>query len=90
MSIGCITRGASILPDPIIDTSTMSLTYDNQGMVNLQVAIITKQTNPFTSACVTANFNGGTFRGFLQSDSPRRLEGTDYYEHTILARGMVC
>jgi hypothetical protein len=90
MSLGCVTRGDDILPARLIDTSTLVLNYDNQGMVTLQIAIITKETNPFTSSCVTVTFNGGTFRGFLQSDSPRRIEGTDYYEHTVTARGQVC
>ena len=90
VNMGCIEVTNLAVPKQLIDTSTLSLTYDNQGMVNLQIAIITKETDPITSSCFTMSFDGGTFSGFVQSDSPRKLEGTEYIEHTILARGMVC
>lgn len=90
MSIACLSRSTNEPPDKIIDTSTMSVTLDNQGIAVLQLIILTKNTDPITDACYTFDFGNATFNGFVESDSPRKLEGSEYYEHTIVAKGMIC
>jgi len=88
--MGCIEIGASSLPDKMMDTSTLSLAIDNQGMATLQVVMLTKSSTPITTFDYTFSFNGGSFGGFIDSDVQRRLEGTDYWEHAIVAKGMMC
>jgi len=90
MSIGCLSRTSSGVPDVITDTSTMSITLDNQGMATLQITVLTKKTDPITNSCYTFQLSGNVFRGFIESDVPRKLEGSDYFEHNITARGEIC
>lgn len=87
---GCISKGSCELPDKIFDTSTLSLNINNQGIAILQYVVLTKDPEPITDSSVIMDFNGTTFKGFLESDSPSVFEGTEYYEHAITARGMVC
>lgn len=90
MPIGCVNRGGIKPPDPIIDTSTLSITLDNQGMATLQISILTRDKDPITNPCYTFDLNNAIFKGFIQSDNPKLLEGTEYYEHLLIARGMIC
>lgn len=90
MSIPCLTRGTSGPPNVLTDTSTLSVSLDNQGMAILQVTILTKNVTPISNACYTFPLNDVTFQGFIQSDVPRKLPGTEYFEHLITARGMIC
>ena len=86
----CISQGSADLPDEIVDTSTLTISLDNQGMATLQLVILKKDSKPISNFDYSFAVNGGTFRGFLDSDSPRRLEGTVYFEHAIIAKGMIC
>jgi hypothetical protein len=88
--MGCISKSSYSPPDPILDSTGLSLTLDNQGVATLQYTLLTKDRSPITDPEVSMTFNGGTFKGFLESDTPRLLEGSDYIEHVITARGMVC
>lgn len=90
MSIGCLSRSSDGTPDVITDTSTLSISLDNQGMATLQITILTKKVDPITNSCYIFPLNEVTFNGFIQSDVPRKLEGTDYYEHNLTCRGMIC
>lgn len=90
MSIGCLTHGGSGPPSVITDTSTLTISLDNQGIAVLSITILTKNVAPITNSCYTFALNSVTFKGFIQSDVPRKLEGTDYFEHLITARGMIC
>lgn len=86
----CIKRNSkNNAPNTIIDTSTMSINLDNQGMATIQIAILDRSVNPITSACCTCSFEDSTFKGFILSDTPQRLEGTDYIEHNLVIRGMI-
>lgn len=86
----CIERIEDSGPDKIIDTSTLSLSIDNQGIATLQMSILKRnEVNANTSVGVTYTIGNKTFEGFLDSDTPRRLEGTEYIEHNIVAIGMV-
>jgi hypothetical protein len=86
----CITGGSLNLPDEIIDTSTLGISIDNQGMATLQVVILKKDSSPISNFDFTFNLFDGSFQGFIDSDFPKRLEGTIYFEHAITARGMIC
>jgi hypothetical protein len=88
--MGCIQLTQSDLPEEIIDTSTLSLSLDNQGIATLQYALLKKDTKPITTFNVVMELNNVTFKGFLESSSPKELEGTDFFEHIIVARGMIC
>lgn len=90
MPLGCVTRGGTKPPNVIEDTSTLKVSLDNQGFATLSITILTKNTNPITNSCYTYSLNGKIFRGFIDSDTPTRLEGSDYYQHAILAKGMIC
>lgn len=88
--MACVTGSDAQLPEQIVDTSTLSLSIDNQGFAMLQVVILTKSVQPITSFNYTFNFKGGTFNGFIDSDIQSVLEGTEYFQHAISAKGMVC
>lgn len=88
--MACFEHGGEGPPNTITDTSTLSVTIDNQGIATLQINILTKNKNPITNPNYTFNLNNATFRGFITNDNPRRLEGSDYFEHQITAKGMVC
>lgn len=90
MPLGCVNRGGTKPPNVIEDTSTLKVALDNQGMATLSITILTKDTAPITSSCYKYVLNGKTFKGFIESDVPRRLEGSEYYEHNITAKGMIC
>jgi hypothetical protein len=90
MALGCVTKGGIEPPNVIEDTSTLKITLDNQGYAILTITILTRNTNPITSSCYEYNLNGKKFRGFIDSDNPRKLEGSKYYEHNITAKGMIC
>lgn len=86
----CISRDSIGPPDELLDTSNLSLSLDNQGMATLQLVKLTKDDSPITDFSYSFNFNGGKFSGFLLSDTPRRMEGSNYIEHFLVYRGMVC
>lgn len=90
MALGCVTRGGKKPPSTIEDTSTLKVTIDNQGLATLSITILTKSLEPITSSCYQFGLNDKTFRGYIDSDTPRKLEGSEYYEHNITARGMIC
>jgi hypothetical protein len=86
----CIAGSACNLPDTIMDTSTLTITLDNQGMASLQVIILKKDATPISDFSFSLTLPNGSFNGFIDSDFPKRLEGTIYFEHSIVARGMIC
>lgn len=89
-SLGCVKVSAEKLPDRIEDTSTLRVSIDNQGFALLSMTILTKNIDPITTQCFKYKLNNRTFKGFLDSDTPRKLEGSDYYEHNITAKGVIC
>lgn len=87
----CISRAGDNTPDLIIDTSTLIVNFDNQGNVTVQIQIITKSPNlDCRATCLTTLFSAIHFSGFLDSDEPRQLMGTLYYEHNLTLRGLIC
>lgn len=86
----CLSRGGDGPPDTILDTTTLRLTLDNQGVAILQINILKKSKDPISNLNYTFEFDNAKFSGFIESDSMRKLEGSDYYEHAISAKGVVC
>lgn len=89
-SNSCVVAGGFSTPDEILDTSTLSFSMDNMGVVTLTVSIFTKNTTPPTNVCEFCLATNRQFRGFIESSSPVRLEATDFIEHRIRAIGEIC
>lgn len=85
----CIVRLGNIIPDSIVDLSTLALQMDQDGLATLQVSILIKDSEPISSASLAIKLNDHCFSGFIESDNPRRFEGTEYIEHPIVAKGRV-
>lgn len=90
MALGCIVRGGDGPPNVIEDTSTLQVSLDNQGMATLSITILTKSSNPISKSTYSYQLGNKKFCGFIAEDSPRQLDGSEYYEHNIVARGMIC
>lgn len=89
--MACFSRDSEGPPDNILDTSNLSLTIDNQGMATLQVVKVTKSLDPITNFKYNLNIKEiDGFNGFLFSDTPKKMEGTEYIEHYLVYRGMIC
>jgi len=90
MSLGCVTRSDIDPPKEIIDTSTLTLSLDNQGVAILQISILTINKDPIVNSCFEFPLNNVVFRGFIESDNPKVIDGSNYVEHYITAKGAVC
>lgn len=91
MSLGCISPGGTEPPDVIVDTTTLSVSLDNNGLATLSVSILRKNIDAVTNPCMVFTLsNGSVFRGYIDSDTISNLQGTDYYEHNIIALGSIC
>lgn len=94
--LGCVIpcAGDCGIPNRIVDFGTLTIALDNQGVATVSLIIITKSDTPYTNLCFTLsdyiNNIPVDFKGFLDSDTPKRLEGTDYYEHALTAKGVIC
>lgn len=88
--MACLEHGGSPPPTTLWDTTTMTISLDNQGIAVLTVTILQKSASPITNSCVNIVVGGKTFKGYLESDTPQHLSGTDYFEHNLVARGMIC
>ena len=88
------------IPAVILDTSTLMISLDNQGNATLQISVLTKNADNVSlrNACLNITtqcfkFPLGDdvmFQGFLDSDNMKLIEGSAYYEHNIVARGIIC
>jgi len=91
MPLNCITRSNKKLPKIITDTSTLKISLDNQGMATLSISILTRNNKPITSSSYCFKLTRSqTFKGFIETDNSRKLDGSEYYEHSITARGTIC
>jgi hypothetical protein len=98
--VDCVSRCETCeTPDPIIDTSTLIINFDNQGNVTIQLQISTKSKEPIYGpipgaslggVCLAALINELGFVGFIDSDDPRQIPGTEYFEHNLTLRGLIC
>lgn len=86
----CIERGGEGPPDKIIDSSTLNIALDNQGNAVLQITILDKSSDFISNNCFVFPLGDKKFRGFIDSDNPRKFEGSEYFEHNITARGYIC
>ena len=93
--------GTDPTPKVIIDTATLLISLDNQGNAIIQVSILTSapDTHSLAGSCLNIDPSTGCFifplgnvefRGFLDSDNMKLVEGSKYYEHNIVARGIIC
>lgn len=79
------------VPGSILDCTTLQITVDNQGVVTISFSILLHSKTPITTLkYVNDILPGTTFRGFIESDTPQRLQGSDFIEHQISARGAIC
>jgi hypothetical protein len=86
-------------PKIIIDTATLMVALDNQGNATLQISVLTQSDNiaslgaaciKIDTQCVVFPLGDKSFKGFLDSDNMKLVEGSKYYEHNIVARGIIC
>ena len=85
----CIQEETNTLPKAFIDTDSISVSVDNQGLATLSVSLVSRTEEPLEITSFSLNLGKSEFFGFIESINPSRLEGTNYIEYRIRAFGEV-
>lgn len=90
MPLDCVTKLEDDgVPDPLLDTSTLTLNHNNFGLATLSVSVISKDKEfPGLNFCDFDLGGGVKFKGTLDSVTPQMLEFTDYYDYRVVAQGV--
>ena len=90
--IACVSEGVvSSLPQPFIDTTGMTVNYNNYGVVVISFSIITTiVAGPPGGGRVSFSLNGIDFIGYVIGISPIPIDGTDYMDSKVVVQGYAC
>lgn len=90
MALTCPTdlTGVDLGFQSFIDCSTISLNYNELGLVTLNFSVISVSAQPDTYTTLT--FGGVTFTGFVTNLEVSRLPGTLVYEHRYTMTTIGC
>lgn len=75
------------IPDPIYELNGLTVQLDSDGTATMSITIISKSSTPITSPAVKYGLGSQEFCGYVEESSPRRLEGSEWVEHSVLMRG---
>lgn len=92
MSLNCVQRetgDTGYPPDVMVDTGTLTININNQGLATLSVTVTQKGGGTIVGDCVFDLGNGQSFEGYIIGDSPQEIPGTGYMEHRISALGTI-
>jgi len=88
--LSCITNGSDNLPESFADTSTLSIQFDNLGVVTVSFVFVHKSDLGSIQGQTSFSINGRTFTGTINGIVESELQGTDYNESRISFIGIAC
>lgn len=85
----CIEQSRNLAPDPILDPTSISVTFNNTGLATLSF-VITKKDDFFDIGHFSLKLgSNATFKGYIVNIVTEALSGTEYFDHRITALGEV-
>ena len=89
-NIDCVEKVSDETPDTLVDTSTLTIDIDNMGLARLSISVMRKGSEGLILGdCSISLGENRVFKGYIVSDYPQQVPGTEYFDHKISALGTI-